>query len=201
MNTASVSVSTATITQQIQTKEPVLAQSVSAYELGRVGDTVEVSPGRSARIQRDNAVKTVTMQAEMLRRMAERIIKEQYAQGNHLYMLLYGGKAVQLDPSLRPETFHPEYIPAQHQQAVANAFEYFSSAHTAVRIINAAEDIAGADVIKNTPVMVDVFRAAVGTAFVNVQSETGGVLPPMMQQTYEYTMQNFDALKKVEAAG
>jgi hypothetical protein len=152
----------------------------------------------------DNAVKTVNMQAEMLRRMAERIIKEQYTQGNILFMVLYGNKAVQLDPSLRPETFNKfnlDYMPEPHQRVVANAFEYFNSANTAKRILHAAEDIVGgAEVLKSNHAMTDIFRSVVGLAFVNVQDETGGVLPPMIQHTYQFAMQSFDELK-VEAAG
>jgi hypothetical protein len=199
MNTASVATNAAAAAQQIQVKEPLLTQSVDVSAYGRVSDTVEISPSRRSAMQLDSAVRTVNMQAEMLRRMAERIIKEQYAQGNHLFMLLYGNKAVQLDPSLRPETFIPDYVPDQHQQAVANAFEYFSSAHTAVRILNAAEDIAGAGTLMQNPAMSDIFRNAVGAAFVNVQSESGGVLPPMTQHTYEIAMQGFEDLKAAAA--
>jgi hypothetical protein len=149
----------------------------------------------------DNAVKTVNMQAEMLRRMAERIIKEQYEQGNILYMVLYGNKAMQLDPSLRPENFNLDYMPEPHQRVVANAFEYFNSVNTAKRILNAAEDIVGsAEILQHNHAMNDVFRGVVGVAFVNVQNDTGGVLPPMIQHTYETAMKGFNDLK-VEAAG
>jgi hypothetical protein len=206
MNISAMGASAATAAQQAQAKEPMLMtqmQTVSAPEHGRVGDIVEINPSRSSRsaLQRDNSVGTMNMQAQMLRRMAERIIKEQYSQGNHLFMLFYGNKAVQLDPSLRPESFIPEYVPAQHQQAVVNAVEYYSPAHTAGRILHVAEDIAGgADTLKQNPVMTDIFRNAVGAAFISVQSETGGILPPMTQDTYEVTMQGFNDFK-VEAPG
>jgi hypothetical protein len=202
MNIASVGASTAAAATQPQIKGPLPAQSaVAAPEHGRVGDTVEISPSRSNRsaMQRDNAVKTVNMQAQMLRRMAERIIKEQYSQGNHLFMLLYGNKAVQLDPSLRVEgmgfDFNVEITP-QQQQAVANAIEYFSPAQTGRRIIDTAEDIAGGPgALTQKPVLTDAFRSAVNTAFLNVQNEVGGNLPDLTQRTYETTMQSFSALK------
>jgi len=199
MNISSLGASAATAAQQTQARDPMMmAQPVNAPEHGRVGDVVEINPSRASRsaTQRDNANGTTNMQAQMLRRMAERIIKEQYAQGNQLFMLLYGNKAVQLDPSLRPESFIPEYVPAQHQQAVVSAVEYFSPAHTAGRILNAAEDIAGgADTLRQNPAMTDIFRNAVGAAFISVQNETGGILPPMTQNTYEVTMQGFNSFK------
>ena len=205
MNVASISPATTGAMQQMQVKEPHAAHFHAAPENGRPADTVEIHPGRANRsaMQRDNAVKTVTMQAQMLRRMAERIIKEQYSKGNQLYMLLYGNKAVQLDPSLRPESFIPDYVPEQHQEAVANAIEYFSPAQTGRRILDTAEDVAGgADTLRQQPVMLDAFQNAVNTAFLNVQNETGaGILPDLTQRTFDVAMQGFSALKTPIASG
>ncbi|MDR0292678.1 MAG: hypothetical protein LBH95_00800 [Oscillospiraceae bacterium] len=194
MNIVPVGVSAAQAAQQLQPREPHLLQAAAAPEHGKPVDTVEISPGRANRsaMQRDNAVKTVSMQAQMLRRMAERIIKEQYAKGNHWYMLMYGNKAVQLDPSLRPETTMIEITP-QERQVVANAVEYFSPAQTSRRILDTAEDIAGPDTLSRQPVVTEAFRSAVREAFVNVQNEVGGVLPELSQLTYEAAMQGFDA--------
>ncbi|MDR0324910.1 MAG: hypothetical protein LBI19_02285 [Oscillospiraceae bacterium] len=195
MNIASVGAASATATQQMQAKEPQIAQITAAPEHGRIGDTVEISPSRANRsaMQQNNMVKTVSMQAQMLSRMAERIIKEQYAKGNQLYMLLYGSTAVRLDPTLRPESFIPDFVPQEQHQAVANAIEYFSPVQTSRRIVEVAEDIAGGpEAIGRQPVLADAFRTAVSVAFNNVQDAVGGNLPELTQQTYEVTMQKFD---------
>ena len=204
MNIGSVGAATAAAAQT-QSRDTHAVQFAAVPERVRPADTVEINPSRANRsaMQRDNAVKTVNMQAQMLRRMAERIIKEQYSKGNHLFMLLYGNKAVQLDPTLRPESVIPEYIPAQQKEAVANALDYFSPAQTGLRILGTAEDIAGGtDVLMQQPVMVDAFRSAVNTAFLNVQNEIGsGILPALTQSTFEVTMQGFSALKTPAASG
>ena len=204
MNIGSVGAATATAAQT-QIKDSHAVQFAAVPEHGRPADTVEINPSRANRsaLQRDNAVKTMNMQAQMLRRMAERIIKEQYSKGNHLFMLLYGNKAVQLDPSIRPETVIPEFIPEHQKEAVVNALDYFSPAQTGHRILGTAEDIAGGtDILRQQPVMVDAFRSAVNTAFLNVQNEMGaGILPALTQNTFEVTMQGFSALKTPAAAG
>jgi hypothetical protein len=199
MNIAPVSTSAATAAQQLQTREPLAAQIAAVSAERRTTDTVEISPSRASRtaIQRDNAVQTVNMQAQMMRRMAERIIKEQYSKGNQLFMLFYGNKAMQLDPSLRPESFIPDYVPQEQHEAVVNAVDYYSPAQTSQRIIGAAEDVAGgAEALRQQPALVGVFQNAVGAAFLNVQHQVGGSLPEMTQQTFEVTMQNFDTLAK-----
>jgi hypothetical protein len=170
--------------------------AASAPERRTLTDTVEISPSRSSRVaMRDSTVQTVNMQAQMLRRMAERIIKEQYSQGNQLFMLLYGNKAVQLDPALRPESFIPDYVPEEQHQAVVNAVEHYSPHQTGLRILNAAEDIAGgAEAMRQQPALAGVFQNAVGAAFLNVQNEVGGHLPELTQRTFEAAMQTFDAI-------
>jgi hypothetical protein len=202
MNIAPVSTSAVTAAQQVQvSREPSLVAQVAAAapERTRVTDTVEISASRSSRaaIQRDNAVQTVNMQAQTMRRMAERIIKEQYSKGNHLFMLFYGNKAMQLDPSLRPESFIPDYVPQEQHQAVVSAVEYYSPAQTGMRILAAAEDVAGgAEALRQQPALAGVFQNAVGAAFLNVQNEAGGHLPELSQQTFEVAMQGFEALVK-----
>jgi hypothetical protein len=202
MNISPVSTSAATVAQQIQAgKEPSLTAQIAAVtpERRTATDTVEISPSRSSRaaIQRDNAVQTVNMQAQMMRRMAERIIKEQYSKGNQLFMLFYGNKAMQLDPSLRPESFIPDYVPAEQHQAVVNAVEYYSPSQTGQRILAVAEDVAGgAEALRQQPALAGVFQNAVGAAFLNVQNEAGGHLPELSQQTFEIAMQGFDTLVK-----
>jgi len=196
MNIASVAgAKTAAAAQQVQAKESTLIQAVSAPENKRVDDTVEINSGRSANAKKDDTVSMVSQQAKMLSRMVERIIKEQYSQGNHFFMLFYGAKALELDPTLRPEPVIPEPTTAE-QQAVVSAVEYFSPQQTAGRILGAVEDVAGSfELLKSNPAANDAFRNAVGAAFVNVQSETGGILPTVTQNTYEITMQAFTALK------
>ena len=202
MNISPVSTSAATVAQQIQAgKGPSLTAQIAAVtpERRTATDTVEISPSRSSRaaIQRDNAVQTVNMQAQMMRRMAERIIKEQYSKGNQLFMLFYGNKAMQLDPSLRPESFIPDYVPAEQHQAVVNAVEYYSPSQTGQRILAVAEDVAGgAEALRQQPALAGVFQNAVGAAFLNVQNEAGGHLPELSQQTFEIAMQGFDTLVK-----
>jgi hypothetical protein len=192
--------------QQAQaSREPTLSAQIAAVTPERrpATDTVEISPSRSSRssIQRDTTVQTVNMQAQMMRRMAERIIKEQFSKGNHLFMLLYGNKAIQLDPSLRAENFIPDYVPAEQHEAVVNAVEYYSPAQTSQRIVGAAEDVAGgADALRQQPAIVGVFQNAVGAAFLNVQNAVGGNLPELTQQTFEATMQIFDTLAIAPAA-
>ena len=199
MNIASVAgAKNAAAAQQAQAKESTLIQTVSAPQTKRVDDTVEINSSRSASAKKEDAGSTVNQQAKMLSRMVERIIKEQYSQGNHFFMLFYGAKALELDPTLRPEPAvpAPEPMAAEQQQAVVSAVQYFSPEQTAGRILGAVEDAAGGfEVLKSSPAANDAFRNAVGTAFVNVQSETGGILPAVTQNTYEITMQAFTALK------
>ncbi|MCL1807704.1 MAG: hypothetical protein FWG31_08390 [Oscillospiraceae bacterium] len=200
MNVASISGAGAVHTaSQLQAREQT-SQVLAAPEQanGRKADTVEISSSRANRsgMQRDNAVRTVNMQAQMLRRMAERIIKEQYSKGNHLFMLLYGNKALELDPTLRPDGMKVELADPQQQAAVANAVEYFSPPSTASRILDVAEDVAGGvDVLTGNPAMIDIFRNAVGAAFLAVQTEAGGNLPDRTQRTYEIAMQGFSDWK------
>jgi hypothetical protein len=200
MNIASVAgAKAATVAQQAQAKESTLIQTVNApEEIKRVDDTVEINSSRSDSAHKDDVGSAANAQAKMLSRMVERIIKEQYSEGNHFFMLFYGGKALELDPTLRPEPVvpAPEPVAAERQQAVVSAVEYFSPKQTAERILGAVEDAAGSfEVLKSNPAMNDAFRNAVGTAFVNVQNETGGILPEVTQSTYKITMQAFTALK------
>ncbi|MCL2004179.1 MAG: hypothetical protein FWG72_09290 [Oscillospiraceae bacterium] len=204
MNIAPISTSAAAAAQSIQAKEPAAVQIAAvAAERRNVTDTVEITPSRASRAaQRNNTVQTVNMQAQMMRRMAERIIKEQYSKGNHLFMLFYGNKALQLDPSLRPESFIPDYVPQEQHEAVVSAVDYYSPAQTGQRILGVAEDVAGgADALRQQPALAGVFQNAVGAAFLNVQNEAGGNLPELVQQTFEVTMRSFDALAKVPSEG
>lgn len=190
MNIAPVSVNTAQ-TVQTQTKEPFSANIVTAPEHGQPADTVEISPRRSHQSAMDQSERTTSVNSQMLRRMAERLIKEQYEKGNELYMLLYGHKAVALDPSLRPGSSIPEPETDIQRQAVVNAKEHFGPVQTSRRILDTAQDIAGTEPVN--PAMVETFRGAVKAAFSNVQTELGGELPELTKNTYDATMQGFDA--------
>ncbi len=195
MNVSGVHVTQAT--QVSQTKEPSALQIVNAPEHGQLADTVEISPRRSHQsAMYQESERTISMKSSVLRRMAERMIKEQYTKGNHLFMLFYGGAAVSLDPSLRPDYHHIELELEAHQvhrEVVESASEYFGPKETSGRIINAAMDIAGPEAANPSKEMVSSFRRAVSAAFDSVTAMFDGVTPELTQRTYEATMQRFDA--------
>lgn len=195
MNVSGVHVTQAT--QVSQTKEPSALQIVNAPEHGQLADTVEISPRRSHQsAMRQESERTINMKSSVLRRMAERMIKEQYTKGNHLFMLFYGGEALKLDPSLRPDYHLIEMdleAPQTHREAVVSASEYFGPEETSGRIVNAAMDIAGPDAANPPREMVNSFRRAVSGAFDSVTTMFDGVTPELTQRTYEATMQRFDA--------
>ncbi|MDR1692687.1 MAG: hypothetical protein LBR72_04955 [Oscillospiraceae bacterium] len=180
--------------QTAQTKEPSALQIVTAPEHGQPADTVEISPRRSHQSSMyQDTERTIGMKSSVLRRMAERMIKEQYTKGNHLFMLFYGGTAVRLDPSLRPDYHLPELeIDSTQREVVENASEYFGPEETSGRIINAAMDIAGPDALNPPKEMVSSFRRSVSAAFDSVKAMFDGVMPELTQRTFEATMRRFD---------
>ncbi|MDR1669533.1 MAG: hypothetical protein LBR76_06215 [Oscillospiraceae bacterium] len=195
MNIAGVHATQAT--HAAQTKEPSALQIVTAPEHGQAADTVEISPRRSHQsAMYQDSERTISMKSSVLRRMAERMIKEQYTKGNHLFMLFYGGAALRLDPSLRPDYHHLELdleTQETHRDVVVSASEYFGPDETSARIINAAMDIAGPDAANPPKEMVSSFRRAVSAAFESVTAMFDGVTPELTQRTYEATMSRFDA--------
>ena len=173
------------------TREPATMQIVQASKNIRTGDTVEITPRPAGKPAPENQAseRAMNIKSQALRRMAERLITEQYAKGNHLFMIFYGGKALELDPTLRPEN------PALdlERQTVVDTANYFGPNQTSQRILSAAADIAGPDSAAPQTGVVDLFRSSVRAAFENVRKSFDGVMPELTQRTYTAAMKAFDA--------
>lgn len=179
-------------------KEPSAAAvvAVAAQQEVREADKVELSSevSKASVYQKDTSA-IARMRAEaksqntMLRRMAERLITEQYENGNELFQLLYGHKAVQLNPNIRvkkPE-LKTEAQVREYAQETAGDNGYYGVKQTSGRIIDFAKALSGGDISKIEP-----FRKAVENAFSDARVELGSPLPEITQSTYSAVMQGFD---------
>lgn len=184
------------------TQQPKETVAAAPSDTVRLGDEHGLPPVYT----RDNAalvrMRTESdLQSQLLRRMIEKMITEQYEAGNHLFQLLYGDRAIQIDPTLRsavttlPRAEQVDEPTRAQAEAMVGEEGFYGVAHTSARIVDYARAIGGGD-----PAKIDTLRGAVEQAFTDVRKTLGGQLPDITQETHTAVMAGFDSWKAQSAA-
>ncbi len=127
---------------------------------------------------------------DILRRMAEKLITKQYSEGNHFYQLMYGGAAIDIDPTLRIHGKQPSAEELELAESMVGDNGEYGVKNASTQILNSVKVVAGGD-----PAKIERYRDSMQQAFENVSDMFGGEPAQIIKDTYKAVMAGFDQMK------